>query len=114
MTTIEAQGGRGYSLYAYEQRPITDPLQNTDIADAYRGTVQQGIAEADNIVGTWFQVTVTKVIRGVFQIDGVDIGILMRPGHEFEYVSVSPRQDPPTIDAGMAIFDQEMNRGYNG
>lgn len=114
MTMIESQGGRGYSLYAYEQRPITDPLQNTDIADAYRGVIQQGVAEADNIVGTWFQVTVTKVIRGVFQINGMDVGVLMRPGHEFEYVSVSTRQDPPTIDAGLAIFDQEMNRGYNG
>ena len=115
--TVTAQGGRGHYLYQYDQRPITDPLQNTDVADAWRDTVQQGVREMDNLIGSWFQVQVEKVIRGPFTLTGAELGVILRKGQEFEYVSMSAGQTPPTpppIDFGMAIFDYDRNRGENG
>lgn len=111
--TCLTQWGRSEGLFNYEQRPITEPLQNTDINNAWRGLVQQGVQEG--LAGSWFEVGIRKIIRGFFEIDGLEIGIVLRSGHEFEYVSMdSEGEDIPELDQGMLAFDMELNRGYNG
>lgn len=117
LVTLTSQGGRGYTLYSYDERPITEPLQNTDVSSKYREVVEIGVSEDDNIVGSWFQVKVEKIVRSMFTISGAEVGVLLRKGQEFEYISTSAGATPPSppkIDAGMSMFDDDMNRGYNG
>lgn len=108
-----SQGGRRNEMFQYDQRPITEPLQNTDIDNRWRGIVQQGVREG--LVGNWFEIGIRKIIYGPFEFDGMEIGVLLREGHEMEYVSMdSDPEIPPVLDAGILIYDQELNRGFNG
>ena len=111
--TCASQGGRRNQLFQYDQRPITQVLQNTDIDNRWRGIIQQGVREG--LVGNWFEVGIQKVIYGPFEFEGMEIGVILREGHEMEYVSVdSDPEIPPVLDAGILIYDQELNRGFNG
>ena len=111
--TCLSQNGRRNQLFQYDQRKITDPLQNTDISNLWRGIVQQGVQEG--LVGNWFEIGLRKIIYGSFEFEGMEIGVLLREGHEMEYVSMdSEAEIPPDLDEGILIYDQEMNRGFNG
>lgn len=108
-----SQNGRSEALFQYQQRTIDDPLQNIDINNEWRRLVQQHFPEG--VVGSWFQVGIRKIVRGPFEVDGMEIGYLPLPGHEFEYVSYqSTPESIPVLDEGLLPYDQELNRGYNG
>jgi hypothetical protein len=112
LLTLEGQFGRVGMLFEYIQRQITDPLQNTDVSNAWREIVQQAVP-ADHL-SSWFVAGFQKVIRGDFDIAGLQVGILPREGAEFEYVSVSGAETLPTPDQELAIFDDRFNEGYDG
>lgn len=46
----------------------------------------------EGLAGSWFEVGIRKIIRGFFEIDGLEIGIVLRSGHEFEYVSMDSEE----------------------
>lgn len=113
LTTIESQGTRYAFLFKYEQRPITDALQNSDISNGARWVIQQGLPEG--IIGAFFVVGIRKIVRGPFTLGGMEIGIVPCKGHEFEYVSFSSGQViEPELDGNLLVFDPEFNRGYDG
>ncbi|MBK8772416.1 MAG: hypothetical protein IPM06_18615 [Rhizobiales bacterium] len=113
LTTVESQGDRYAFLFKYEQRPITDALQNSDISNGARWVIQQGLPEG--IIGAFFVVGIRKIVRGPFILGGMEIGIVPCKGHEFEYVSFSSGQViEPELDGNLLVFDPEFNRGYDG
>ena len=109
-----SQNNRRNLVFKYEQRPITQILQNTDIDNRWRGIVQQGVQEG--LVGNWFEVGIRKTIYGKFEFEGMELGVILRSGHEMEYVSTNFQEEIDTtgIDDNFLIYDLSMNRGYSG
>lgn len=112
MLTLRGQFGRVGSLFKYEQRPITEPHQNTNVNNLWREQILQAVPAGR--VGTWFQPGATKVVRGEFTIEGLDVALIAREGHEWEYVSLSKEEMIPQLDTGLAIFDDRFNGGNDG
>lgn len=112
-TSCVSQGGRRNQVFKYDQRPITQILQNTDINNDWRGLIQQGVLEG--LVGNWFEVGFRKTIYDAFEFQGMEIGVILRDGHEMEYVSVTSMEEPtvPLAD-DLLIYDLSMNRGHHG
>lgn len=112
LLTLRGQWGRVGVLFQYTQRPVTEILQDTDTNNAWREVVLQSLPEG--LVGAWFQPGMSKVVRSKFTIDGLEVMLTQRDGHEFEYVSFSPDETIPTLDSGLAIFDDRFNGGNDG
>ena len=110
--TLDGQFGRVGDLFRYDERTIASPLQEGDIAPAYREVVQQTVPAYR--LSSWFAAGFTKVIRGPFEISGLQVGILPRQGTEFEYISVSEAETIPAPDQKLAIFDDRFNSGEDG
>lgn len=112
LITLEGQFGRVGDLFRYTERTLADPLQAYQHSSAYREAVQQ-IVPAYRL-SAWFMAGIQKVIRGEFDISGIQVGYMPREGTEFEYISVADAETIPTPDAALAIFDDRFNSGEDG
>lgn len=112
LITLEGQFGRIGDIFRYTQRTINDPQQEFDISNDFREVVQQSVQQGK--VSSWFMPGFRKVIRSAFDVEGMHVGILPREGRNFEYVSVTESEPIPSIDEGLAIFDDRFNGGFDG
>lgn len=98
--------------HRYDQRPVTEKLQRSDVANSARRIIQQGLREG--MYGTWFTMEWLKVFRGPLWCVGAEIGIIPRDGSEFDYISYSdPDPYNVQVDENLAIFDDTFQEGLN-
>lgn len=106
--TVTGDDFRFAKAFGYVQRGPESPLQNTDSADAFRHSIQQGLPAG--LYGASFELRATKLFRPPFDflLRGLELGVILRPGHPADWVSLSPPEEVPPVESGLLLVDPQV------